>query len=212
MIKRTEIKYPFKNGDRIASLSYLTRHSFYQTYPARRVSSLYFDTMDFKFHYLGEEGIVPRDKVRLRWYGHEKFDLNKVTFEIKKTFASSRIKYSKRFVELDNNTIEKSGHLSFYKHLIDTNVLLPTVLVTYDRMYFGNWDNSRATIDSNIKYHKCILTPENQLITLQCVNEEFNVLELKDEISKMAEQIQKSRAIWLRFSKYSRAMVELLKK
>ena len=206
MISRAEIKYPFKEEDRTASLSFLTRHHFYQQHPARRISSLYYDTADFELHLLGEEGIVPRKKVRLRWYGFNKFNIDEVTFEIKTTLASSRKKYSRRFAEVGNDPTKKTGHLSYYKHLIETHTLMPTVLVTYDRMYFVNRENSRATIDSNIQYHKCILTPENELITLQCANEEYNVMELKDETSKMSEQIQKSRSTWLRFSKYSRAI------
>lgn len=210
MISRTEIKFPFTKVNRDVALSFITKHHFFNQHPPRRISSLYFDTADFECYHLGEEGIVPREKVRFRWYGFEKLNINQVTLEIKRTLEASREKYSKKFLEIDADQTTKSGSLSFHKYLIDAKILMPTVCVTFDRMYYVNHENSRVTIDSNIQYHRCVLTPDNNLAILQHFKEEFNVLEVKDETNGMSEQVLKSRSLWLRFSKYSRAMDHFL--
>ena len=206
MIRRNEIKSPFKTTDWNVVLSFINKWNFYQQYPARHVSSLYFDTVNLEFHRLGQEGIVPRDKVRLRWYGLDGFKINHARLEIKRTLYASREKYSKRYLDVDSNGAGKIARLSIYKNYIITKRIMPVICVTFDRLYFVNPEQSRATIDSNIKYHKCILTADNYLTLTQCRSEEFSVLEVKDESRKAKEMALKSRLLWSRFSKYSQAI------
>ena len=41
---------------------------FKLAFPTRQVSSLYYDTFDFKLYQISEAGISERKKIRLRWY------------------------------------------------------------------------------------------------------------------------------------------------
>ena len=210
MITRNEIKIPFDIIGRDRALSFLREHCFFQNYPSRKISSVYFDTPDLKFHRLGEDGIVPRDKVRLRWYGLGKFNINSTTLEIKRTLPTMREKYSCNFADLVSKNFHSIDCLSTYKNHIVAKTLRPFVCVTYNRLYYMDANNSRATIDSNIQYHKCTMTPDNFLQTTQVNIEELSVLELKDaRFNKAVKKALQSKLIWQRFSKYSRGIESL---
>ncbi len=207
MITRNEFKVPFERNSLSEILSHLTMSGFFPQHSVRRVSSVYFDTPDLVLHRLGQEGVVPRDKVRLRWYGHQEFDMAKTTLEIKRTLAASREKYTEKFSNLSKSGNHKIDYLTYYKDQIGSKKLQPIVCVAYDRSYFANRENSRATIDTNIHYHKCLLTPDGRLITMQYAREDLNVLEMKDAgFDRALKNVFESRRIWLRFSKYSLAV------
>ena len=62
---RREKKY---NLNKISLSKFLKENYFFFT-SSRLINSIYFDTLKEKFHEDGEEGIIPRKKVRIRWYG-----------------------------------------------------------------------------------------------------------------------------------------------
>ena len=50
-----------------------------ELYPKRVINSCYFDSHDLRCFYDSDEGVLPRKKIRLRWYENKK----KITKEIK---------------------------------------------------------------------------------------------------------------------------------
>ena len=39
-----------------------------ELYPSRTINSVYFDTNDLRLFFESEEGLLPRKKLRIRWY------------------------------------------------------------------------------------------------------------------------------------------------
>ena len=90
----------------------LSRYQFKKHYPSRIVNSLYFDDENLTSFTNSEEGVSPRNKFRLRWYGKHKFksfqNLDKIdiiSFEQKVTDLFERRKYVSL---VDNTDIEKT--------------------------------------------------------------------------------------------------------
>ena len=83
--KRIEIKdvlnpsvlCPFEKSLRLSDLG------FRQTYPPRKINSLYFDSLNLNSLEESIEGSSERTKLRLRWYGNERSPTPS-TFEIKR--------------------------------------------------------------------------------------------------------------------------------
>ena len=84
-IKRHEIKFVFsdKNENKL-----LKNYELKKIFPDRIVESIYFDTSEFKFFHLSEEGVTPRIKIRIRGYNNGLFE----NLEIKKTNSYDRQK------------------------------------------------------------------------------------------------------------------------
>ena len=61
-------------------------------YPARIVNSCYFDTHDLKLFSESEEGVLPRKKIRIRWYDKK----NNFSKEVKISSIEGRFKYQKK--------------------------------------------------------------------------------------------------------------------
>ena len=62
-IKRHEIKFVFTSKD---ENKLLKNNKLKKIFPDRIVESIYFDTSEFKFFHLSEEGVTPRIKIRIR--------------------------------------------------------------------------------------------------------------------------------------------------
>jgi len=85
-VKRHEIKFVFTNKD---ENKFLKSYQLKKIFPDRIVESLYYDTNDFKFFHLSEEGVTPRIKIRIRGYNNNILD----NLEIKKTNDYDREKF-----------------------------------------------------------------------------------------------------------------------
>ena len=68
---RNEIKFRLSYGDQYLLKSKLLSLGMKQLYPSRFINSQYFDTEKLQMFFDSEEGIVPRKKIRVRWY-HER--------------------------------------------------------------------------------------------------------------------------------------------
>jgi len=204
MIEREEFKFPFEANDGFEVRRFLSNLSMRPTYEMRTINSLYFDDETFDAHNLGEEGIVPRHKIRLRWYGDKQADLMDSILEVKSTFATHR---TKRFIPFGSLLgLVQDHYFMPIRQKIRNRELRPTVLVTYKRCYFQNPAGMRATLDYGIHYSRCTLDQDYKLTILNQTIERANVLEAKGETQKCRQMILKSRLTWMRFSKYSRAI------
>ena len=139
-LKRHEVKFILNNK---AKSKFLMRNNLSKLYPDRIVESIYFDTSEFKFFHLSEEGITPRIKIRIRGYNNGLFE----NLEIKKTNSYDRQKI----------VIKKFNYnlTDFYKNLksfgID-GIFTKKLKVKYKRSYYTLENVGRITFDQDIVF------------------------------------------------------------
>ncbi len=139
-IKRHEIKFVFSNKH---ENKLLQNYELKKIFPDRIVESIYFDTSEFKFFHLSEEGITPRIKIRIRGYNNGLFE----NLEIKKTNSYDRQKI----------VIKKFNYnlTDFYKNLksfgID-GIFTKKLKVKYKRSYYTLENVGRITFDQDIVF------------------------------------------------------------
>ena len=138
--------------------NYFKRNGFFKNFPDRRVTSIYYDSIDFRCARDNLAGISPRQKYRLRWYGSEEREFFGLSFETKIKVGSLGTKKRK---PLDNVTLQqlRSGKtlLLDRRIKIDREFMLPTgiepkLIVSYDRSYFLLKDGVRMTMDSALRF------------------------------------------------------------
>ena len=162
-------------------------------HPPRKISSCYFDTNSLNFFHESEEGVLPRKKVRLRWYNN----IPKFTKETKISSIEGRYKKSIIYENI------KSIKDLFSVRLFDSDYgnLYPTVIVSYDREYY-DVDNMRITFDKNISYNRIEFHNHNAVYDVEMV------VEVKVPEYCHDDYIQKLIFYPIsRFSKYSRGIL-----
>ena len=161
-------------------------------FPARSINSAYFDTDHLNLFSDSEEGILPRKKIRVRWYD------NKISLKKETKISSIEGRY-----KLSENFISPDFLKNFKSILIDDNygLLKPTLLVSYSREYFL-FKGLRITFDTNIRYSDLRTNISKPVYDEECVMEIKTSSEISDDyIEKI---IQHPTA---RFSKYARGML-----
>ena len=69
---RIEDKYLINQIDYIKVKKLLQKNNFKETYEKRLITSLYFDNKFLSMFHDSEEGVVPRKKIRFRYYNNDK--------------------------------------------------------------------------------------------------------------------------------------------
>ena len=194
MTFRKEKKFRLTLSDQKIMKNWLISLGKISLFPSRSISSAYFDTDNLEMFADSEEGILPRKKIRVRWYE------NKPSFK-KETKVSSfegRYKLSEEFLSHD--------FLSNFKSTIldcDYGLLRPIMIVSYSREYFL-FKNLRITFDTNIRYR------DLRSISCRALLDEECVMEIKTSDAVSDDYIEKivphSSS---RFSKYSRGLLKL---
>ena len=132
----------------------------YEKYPKRIVNSIYFDTVFHKNYIEAVEGIMSRNKIRIRWYGSSFNTIIKPQFENKYKINNHNNKIIKKCDNFEVGNIfnlinfkkyieimkKKDEELNFY-----LNNKYPNLFVTYDRLYY-EFQNIRITLDFNLKF------------------------------------------------------------
>ena len=159
MISRIELKYILNKKKDNFFLDWLFQNNFKELYPTRKINSIYYDNLRFQSYFDSVEGVIPRKKIRIRWYGDK---LSKsLNLENKITYFSNRKKYSKKVSEIYQII-----------HDADYGNCKPLVKVSYNRSYF--WNNGiRITIDKNINFFNYSSTKKKSeksisLIEIKC--------------------------------------------
>lgn len=191
-MRRQEQKF-FLSFDQISLI--LRENDATMVHPSRTVNSIYFDTNDFKYYHEGEEGSVPREKYRYRWYGDSLKISKKGQIEIKKTFDNYKTKesFSIKFKNFSEITLE------IIKHCEDN--VSPICQVSYERLYYANSSGYRFTYDYNIQFknlvHGCFIKSPNNIfeIKYENIDSSFFTSLLGDKMT--------------RFSKYNEALSKL---
>ena len=138
---RNEEKIHLNKSKLFLFKDYLYKKKAQKIFETRKINSIYFDNKNLDMYNHSIEGLVPRKKIRIRYYNENKDDL---FFETKISSAEGRYKVSKK---LRNINILK-GVTDF-----DYGMTHPVSVVSYDRSYYS-LNNTRITIDENIVYKK----------------------------------------------------------
>lgn len=156
---RYERKYWLETDKSLIFKNILKDKQFNEIYKKRRVMSLYFDTLNFKFFRENIEGVGNRIKPRLRWYHDiQENKLNKIDVRLeikkKKGFVGNKLNYKigkyKNIYEL----IKSINQFDFQEKISNiVNIqVFPILLTSYDREYYLSKDKLfRSTIDTNLK-------------------------------------------------------------
>ena len=190
---RKEKKYRLSLSDQKILKKKLFLKGLQKLHPKRKINSIYFDTKNLDFYLNSEEGILPRKKIRIRWYDN---NFKKLTKEIKISSIEGRFKISepifyKSFLDVPKMQIIDSQY----------GILKPKVLISYSRDYFF-LKQIRLTFDNEIKYKN--LQSKQQLVK----NEKECVMEVKSDFKIDDDYIEKLIEYpTSRFSKYSRGIL-----
>jgi len=187
---RKEKKLRLSKNDLFSFKHDLISRGMRQLYPSRTVNSCYFDTQDFKMFFESEEGVLPRRKIRFRWYDSH-IDITK---ETKISSIEGRYKFT-----------EKMKNISAFDQIIDLYLydqnygqLSPSLFVQYNREYFS-FEKMRLTFDSEIKYR------DLSLVNFSEIEDQEVVMEIKTSINTDDDFIESNLIQnFSRFSKYSR--------
>ena len=113
-------------------------------FPNRTISSIYFDNKNLDCYNFSVEGLVPRQKIRIRTYNNdEKYSLEKKINSEEGKFKTAKLISNK----------EKNKFLNIGMIVPKLGVCSPKIVVQYSRSYFL-YKNFRITIDKNITFKK----------------------------------------------------------
>jgi len=190
---RKEKKLRLSRSDLLIIKNDLISEGMKQLYPDRKVNSCYFDTQDFKMFFESEEGVLPRRKIRFRWYDS---NMN-VSKETKISSIEGRYKYTEKV----NNIHLFDQIMDLYLYDRNYGKLSPSLFIQYNREYYS-YENMRLTFDSEIKYKDLSLVNSPEIEDMEVVMEIKTPINIEDDFIE-------SRLIqnFVRFSKYSRGRI-----
>ena len=169
----------------------LTKKGMQKLHEPRKINSLYYDNEYNEMFYHSEEGVLPRKKIRIRWY-NTNFKSN---LETKISSIEGRFKTTK--------PVCAESIKDFPKHIDDQiyGGLTPSILVSYVREYFIV-NNMRLTFDSYIKYTNF------RDFSKRVYEDPEKVMEIKVDIDTSDDFIETLIPYaTVRFSKYSRGIL-----
>ena len=159
---RKEKKYRLTKSDFYTLRSHLASMGMKPLYDKRQINSVYFDNKDMQMFYESEEGVLPRKKIRVRWYNN----LTKYSKEIKISSIEGRFKSSQKLT-----SIKKLNDISGMKFFDPSyGYVYPVVKISYLRTYF-ELGYMRITFDENIIYKDLIKGDCNSCSDAECVVE-----------------------------------------
>jgi SPX domain protein involved in polyphosphate accumulation len=192
---RKEKKYRLTISEFYKLKEYLLKDGMNTLHPPRIIHSVYYDSADMRMFYDSEEGLLPRKKVRVRWY-------NKNT---EKTLEKKMSSIEGRFKVTNQITHQESNKLLVASNLMDDlyGSLLPCLRVSYKRSYF-TLKGIRITFDEEISYKGIRDGMRLSKIDPERVVELKVPLEVSDDFIETVLPYPTSR-----FSKYSRGILML---
>ena len=188
---RFEEKISVNKLNAILFLNFLEKKGLKKLHKFRNINSIYFDNINHSMFYQSEEGVRPRQKIRLRNYNF----INQYNLEKKISSDEGRYKISKRVTEKEFNKYIKYG---FFSNIY--GACYPLVFVNYTREYF-ELGKVRITYDTNIKYQsfsnkKIVYDDNRRVFEIKCAQfsdliDINNFLGPKNRFSKYAEALLK---------------------
>lgn len=183
----------------------------------RFINNIYFDNLEFLSFYETQNGITPRKKIRIRWYGDLRGQINEPVLEIKRKSGIVGKKYFhalpgfsfEKFFS-DPKTLEQiMSAISIEGFKKELTLSAPALINRYHRKYFLSADGHyRLTIDSNISFFPSeSISPffENEVF------EPYSVLELKYSHAKDDEANEITKHFPFRLTKSSKYVLGVFK-
>lgn len=169
----------------------LAKKGMKKLHEPRKINSLYYDNAFNEMFHQSEEGVLPRKKIRIRWY-NTNFQSN---LEIKISSFEGRFKTTK--------PVCVESIKDFPKNIYDQTYgeLSPSLLVSYIREYY-TVNGMRLTFDSFIKYTNF------KDFSKKVYEDPEKVMEIKVDIDTSDDFIETLIPYaTVRFSKYSRGIL-----
>ena len=116
-----------------------------QLFPPRKIQSLYFENFKNEMYMDSAEWTVPRKKIRVRNYPHNKNAFSYLEMKI----SSADGRYKTRNI-IDKNKFADIKKLGIYDS--QYGVCRPLLYVIYNREYY-KIDDVRISVDENIEYY-----------------------------------------------------------
>ncbi len=195
---RKEKKYRLTFSELAILKQKLLNSGMTNLYPPRIVNSCYFDTPELKLFNESEEGILPRKKIRVRWYDKS----SKFTKEVKISSLEGRFKYQKKNIKVQN--LENLLNIKIFDN--SYGELMPILNVSYKREYFL-FKELRVTFDENISYTFLRSISKPSYIDNECVMEVKAPINCNDNYIDNLIHYPTTR-----FSKYARGCILNYKK
>ena len=201
-MKRIEYKIDINESKKINFLNYLKNNKAKTLYKKRLVNSIYFDNEDFEMYFDSVEGISPRKKIRLRYYGKPRLNLNNIKLLLEKKYTN--------FLGRSKSSKETIKSMEYLKNgILDTRygICYPRTLVSYLRSYYSINDY-RFTLDESIKFQKY---NSNKIISSSHSIKEI-IVEIKTNYTNKIDELKKKFPFTeIRFSKYCKSIENLFK-
>jgi len=194
MIKRSEIKSIWHNDSIFDARNFIISANATNIYPSRKIHSIYFDNINKQMYLDSIEGLVPRKKIRVRFYENLiNSSQSKKKFETKYTYEDFR---EKKVQPLSNQVFENTYYDNIY------GLCSKVLNINFIREYYLIGE-SRITIDysiktSNINNSQTLIPIEKIIIEFKSFNFESN-----------AELIENLGLRRNRFSKYTEGINKL---
>jgi len=188
---RKEKKFRLTISDFNAVKNVLHENGMNQLFEPRTINSLYYDTQSLDMFENSEEGVLPRKKIRVRWYDA----MANANVETKVSSIEGRFKTT-RSLPLDAPT-------DFPKVMDDLyyGPLTPSLLISYQREYFS-LEDMRVTFDSSITYQDYRVRSALKFEDAERVMEIKVGIDTPDDFIESLVPYATSR-----FSKYSRGLL-----
>lgn len=209
---RREFKYilPSLAGGRAVSWVTARARALREEFPARQVSSIYFDSATYSCFRQSNAGESERVKVRLRWYD-VLTPTSPLTLEFKHRANHLGWKSQHRFevADLADRALRTlpalfAARVSPRERALVEQLRLPILVTTYYRHYFVTLDGGiRVTVDTGLRYLDQRLRPSLNL-TRDAQSCDFAVVECKLEQSREADAAHLMRAFSPRHSRFSK--------
>ena len=194
----------------------LNHYGFRESFPARFVNSIYFDSHDLRFAKDNIEGLAERTKIRIRWYGENQNRMQQpvLEFKHKRGLAGYKVRHSmvdfgvggEGLGEVLPVAIKDSNLPVGVAEIIHT--VNPTLICRYRRRYFETVGLAvRATVDEKLYYRPVGRSSE---MLDRGINDFFSViLELKydPDLEDLVKEI--TNEIPIRLSKSSKYLMGL---
>ena len=179
--------------------NWLFENNAKELFPTRTITSIYYDNDNFSMYKDSIEGVLPRKKLRIRFYSNSK-DQN---FYLEKKISSVEGRFkTKEKVNISKDKIIKKIYDKDYG---ECN---PKVMITYKRNYYF-LKNTRVTIDNDINFASMLL---NKNSSRRKIFLNKLAVELKNSFNYSRDQMTKDFPFnIIRFSKYCEAINSLIK-
>ena len=195
---RIEQKYRINKYKLPDLYKWISKNNGEKIYLDRTVSSIYFDNYKLSSYHDSMEGVIPRKKIRLRWYGNIKNKLENSNLEKKINSVEGKFKKVEKAINPSN--ILKLGVLDN-----GYGLCFPILQIDYNREYFKIFD-IRITLDTKIRYKNY----KEEHFFNQYHNDDETVLEAKALNTNIKNFVDENIYFEkIRFSKYCNAIEKL---